>query len=61
VDVLKRYPAPPAGGGRVGELIRVLDAGLRSLTFAGAGDPAHDNERPGPQDASSSAAKALEA
>jgi hypothetical protein len=61
VDVLKRYPAPPAGGGRVGELIRVLDADLRSLTFAGAGDPAHDNERPGPQDASSSAAKALEA
>jgi hypothetical protein len=29
IDVLKRYPAAPAGGGRVGELIRMLDAGLR--------------------------------
>jgi hypothetical protein len=35
VDVLKRFPAAPGGGGRVGELIRVLDAGLRS---AGRGD-----------------------
>ncbi|WP_460060793.1 putative immunity protein [Streptomyces sp. YKOK-I1] len=34
VDVLKRFPAAPSGGGRVGELIRVLDADLRSLTFA---------------------------
>ncbi|WP_443743018.1 putative immunity protein [Streptomyces spinosus] len=33
VDVLKRFPAAPAGGGRVGELIRILDADLRSLTF----------------------------
>ncbi|TDU80340.1 putative immunity protein [Streptomyces sp. KS 21] len=33
VDVLKRFPAAPDGGGRVGELIRVLDADLRSLTF----------------------------
>ncbi|MFF2653927.1 putative immunity protein [Streptomyces sp. NPDC058045] len=32
VDVLKRFPAAPGGGGRVGELIRLLDAGLRSLT-----------------------------
>jgi hypothetical protein len=29
VDVLKRFPAAPDGGGRVGELIRMLDAGLR--------------------------------
>ncbi|MGX9791831.1 putative immunity protein [Mycobacterium sp. MMS18-G62] len=30
VDVLKRFPAAPGGGGRVGELIRMLDAHLRS-------------------------------
>jgi len=29
VDVLRRYPAAPSGGGRVGELIRELDASLR--------------------------------
>ena len=29
VDVLKRYPAAPPGGGRVGELIRQLDQALR--------------------------------
>jgi hypothetical protein len=29
VGVLKRFPAAPAGGGRVGELIRLLDADLR--------------------------------
>ena len=29
VDVLKRYPVAPRGGGRVGELIRQLDASLR--------------------------------
>ncbi len=29
VDVLRRYPSAPPGGGRVGELIRVLDASLR--------------------------------
>lgn len=29
VDVLRRYPAAPGGGGRVGELIRELDALLR--------------------------------
>ncbi|MFI1563259.1 putative immunity protein [Streptomyces sp. NPDC020490] len=34
VDVLRRFPAAPGGGGRVGELIRVLDAELRSLTLA---------------------------
>ncbi|MET7920764.1 exonuclease SbcC, partial [Streptomyces avermitilis] len=34
VDVLKRFPAAPSGGGRVGELSRMLDADLRSLTFA---------------------------
>lgn len=28
-DVLRRYPVAPAGGGRVGELIRQLDASLR--------------------------------
>jgi hypothetical protein len=30
VDVLGRFPVAPDGGGRVGELIRSLDAGLRS-------------------------------
>jgi hypothetical protein len=30
VDVLLRYPAAPSGGGRVGELIRMLDADLRA-------------------------------
>lgn len=34
--VLQRYPQAPAGGGRVGELIRQLDASLRS---AAAGKP----------------------
>ncbi|WP_202946983.1 putative immunity protein [Corallococcus macrosporus] len=29
VDVLKRYPDAPAGGGRVGELLRELDVALR--------------------------------
>lgn len=29
VDVLRRYPPAPPGGGRVGELIRRLDASLR--------------------------------
>jgi len=29
VDVLKRYPAAPPGGGRAGELLRDLDAALR--------------------------------
>jgi hypothetical protein len=29
VDVLSRYPVAPRGGGRVGELIRQLDASLR--------------------------------
>jgi hypothetical protein len=29
VDVLRRYPSAPRGGGRVGELIRQLDASLR--------------------------------
>ncbi|MGY1698350.1 putative immunity protein [Geodermatophilus sp. SYSU D00766] len=29
VDVLRRYPPAPAGGGRVGELLRALDASLR--------------------------------
>jgi hypothetical protein len=30
VAVLARYPAAPAGGGRVGELLRELDAALRT-------------------------------
>ncbi|WP_331446696.1 putative immunity protein [Streptomyces xanthochromogenes] len=34
VAVLKRFPAAPGGGGRVGELTRMLDTGLRSLVFA---------------------------
>ncbi|BDY32017.1 putative immunity protein [Mycolicibacterium mageritense] len=29
VDVLRRYPAAPQGGGRVGELMRELDVSLR--------------------------------
>lgn len=29
IDVLRRYPPAPGGGGRVGELIRRLDASLR--------------------------------
>ncbi|MBA3824012.1 MAG: exonuclease SbcC [Ktedonobacterales bacterium] len=29
VDVLRRYPAAPHGGGRVGELLRELDVALR--------------------------------
>ena len=29
VDVLRRYPAAPSGGGRVGELVRELDDALR--------------------------------
>ncbi|MEU8591027.1 putative immunity protein [Streptomyces sp. NPDC048664] len=33
VDVLGRFPAAPGGGGRVGELIRTLDADLRSPTL----------------------------
>ncbi|MFJ7271771.1 putative immunity protein [Streptomyces sp. NPDC099050] len=34
VDVLTRFPTAPSGGGRVGELIRMLDDGLRSPTLA---------------------------
>jgi len=30
LDALNRYPAAPPGGGRVGELLRVLDAALRT-------------------------------
>ncbi|WP_448612512.1 hypothetical protein [Geodermatophilus sp. URMC 60] len=37
VDVLTRFPAAPAGGGRVGELIRILDAALRHPTALGTG------------------------
>jgi hypothetical protein len=29
IDVLRRYPPAPSGGGRVGELIRQLDASMR--------------------------------
>jgi hypothetical protein len=29
VEVLRRYPAAPGGGGRVGELMRELDHALR--------------------------------
>jgi len=29
VDVLRRYPHAPSGGGRVGELVRQLDSALR--------------------------------
>jgi hypothetical protein len=34
VDVLKRYPVAPPGGGRVGALIRQLDASLRAAPVA---------------------------
>lgn len=34
IDVLRRYPVAPAGGRRVGELVRALDCALRA-----AGDP----------------------
>ncbi|MFE7659111.1 putative immunity protein [Streptomyces bottropensis] len=40
VDVLKRFPTAPDGGGRVGELIRVLDADLRTLTESQRSDGA---------------------
>ncbi|MBB4743374.1 hypothetical protein BJY16_006833 [Actinoplanes octamycinicus] len=30
IDVLRRYPAAPEGGGRVGELVRSLDTALRT-------------------------------
>lgn len=40
IDVLTRFPAAPGGGGRVGELIRTLDADLRGL---GAGRDARDS------------------
>lgn len=32
VEVLRRYPAAPDGGGRVGELMRRLDSALRGAT-----------------------------
>ncbi len=31
IEVLRRYPPAPSGGGRVGDLTRQLDAALRSL------------------------------
>ncbi|ADB30236.1 exonuclease SbcC [Kribbella flavida DSM 17836] len=34
-DVLSRYPAAPPGGGRAGELLRILDASLREPPAAG--------------------------
>lgn len=34
VEVLGRYPVAPTGGGRVGELVRDLDAALRSAHVA---------------------------
>ena len=37
VDVLSRYPAPPAGGGRVGEMVRTLDSRLRGKNSEGIG------------------------
>jgi len=42
VDVLKRYPAAPAGGGRIGELTRLIDAALRGRVYpcAHAGEDA---------------------
>ena len=35
VDVLRRYPEAPPGGGRIGELIRALDVALRAGPGAG--------------------------
>jgi hypothetical protein len=39
-DVLRRYPTAPTGGGRVGELVRLLDAALRWASAA------HLHQRP---------------
>ncbi|GHA87758.1 hypothetical protein GCM10010512_18970 [Streptomyces thermoviolaceus subsp. thermoviolaceus] len=47
VDVLRRYPAAPPGGGRTGELLRMLDAGLRALPLA-ADVRSPDPARPAP-------------
>ncbi|MBP5934264.1 exonuclease SbcC [Streptomyces scabiei] len=44
VDVLKRFPTAPDGGGRVGELIRMLDADLRTLTESRRSDGAASQE-----------------
>jgi hypothetical protein len=38
-DVLMRYPPAPGGGGRAGEVLRELDAAIRSF----AGDATRDN------------------
>ncbi|MFF4364509.1 putative immunity protein [Streptomyces sp. NPDC001594] len=38
IHVLGRFPAAPSGGGRVGELIRALDAALRARTPTGHPD-----------------------
>ena len=35
IDVLRRYPAAPAGGGRAGELLRALDDALRRRGYSG--------------------------
>jgi hypothetical protein len=35
IDVLRRYPEAPPGGGRIGELIRALDVALRAGPGAG--------------------------
>lgn len=39
VDVLRRYPPAPGGGGRVGELLRQLDASLRRPPASSGGEP----------------------
>jgi len=36
IDVLRRYPNAPPGGGRVGELLRVLDGMLRDPSAVGS-------------------------
>jgi len=41
VDVLRRYPPAPAGGGRAGELIRLLDERLRRAGADATGEPAY--------------------
>jgi hypothetical protein len=46
VSVLMRYPSAPSGGGRVGELLRQLDASLRRLATGRYPNRCPRSERP---------------